>query len=424
MNFNIRAISFAVFLLFTAANYVSAGNDKEYTGQFDTALAANVEDFEQVVFKNVTAAQVKGTATFSENAHLAAGKLYNPQTGKFSVTALLVEEKNEKPQIFVDLNGDNQFGDDEKFTLNQQTEDDSYILAATVNLPVKDNLFTACPLFVRYFRTYKTEKMTDEDRLITQSTDVLARGNVDVNGKKILVQYAYSFENKTINPQIGWLGMDGNEDGKVDMDNLSPEAAKAAKETVVFRVGQSYFSTKKVDVKKNQITLREHEAKDYKRIELGIGKAFPDFQFTDMKGKKHAFSEYRGKYILLDIWGLWCPPCRKELPYLRESAKRFAGRNLELVGLNTDTDFTPDQIQKTLDENGMKWTQARLESVFDFLNVQLRIESFPTTFLISPEGKILSMSRDERGEPDLRGKDLLETLDEILPKANDIIELK
>ena len=416
MNLKIKAIVFAVFLLFTTANYVSAGNDKEYTGQFDTALAANVEDFEQVVFKNVTAAQVKGTATFSENAHLAAGKLYNPQTGKFSVPALLVEEKSEKPQIFVDLNGDNQFGDDEKFTLNQQTEDDSYILAATVNLPVKDNLFTACPLFVRYFRTYKTEKMTAEDRLLTQSTDVLARGNIDVNGKKVLVQYAYSFEDKTINPQIGWLGMDGNEDGKVDMDNLSPEAAKAAKETVVFRVGQSYFSTKKVDVKKNQITLREHEAKDYKRIELGIGKAFPDFQFTDMKGKKHAFSEYRGKYILLDIWGLWCPPCRKELPYLRESAKRFAGRNLELVGLNTDTDFTPDQIQKTLDENEMKWTQAKLESVFDFLNVQLRIESFPTTFLISPDGKILSMSRDERGEPDLRGKDLLDSLDEILPK--------
>ncbi len=416
MNFKMKAILLAVFLLLTAATFVSAGNDKEYTGQFDTALAANVEDFEQVIFKYVTADKIKGETTFSETAHLAAGKLYNPQTGKFSVPALLVEEKNEKPQIFVDLNGDNQFGDDEKFTLAQQTEDDSYILAATVNLPVKDSFFTACPLFVRYFRTYKNDKMTAEDRLMTQSTDVLARGNVDVNGKKVLVQYAYSFEDKTINPQIGWLGMDGNEDGKVDMDNLSPEAAKAAKETIVFRVGQSYFSTKKVDIKKNQITLREHEAKDYKRIELGLDKQFPEFEFTDLDGKKHKFSEFRGKYILLDVWGFWCPPCRREMPYLREAAKRFAGRNLELVGLNTDVEFSPEQVKKNLEDNGMKWTQAKLESVFDFLNVQLRIESFPTTFLISPEGKILSMSRDERGEPDLRGKDLLTTLDEILPQ--------
>jgi hypothetical protein len=36
--------------------------------------------------------------------------------------------------------------------------------------------------------------------------------------------------------------------------------------------------------------------------------------------------------------------------------------------------------------------------------------------LISPEGKILSMSRQERDEPDLRGKDLLESLDKALPK--------
>ncbi len=64
----------------------------------------------------------------------------------------------------------------------------------------------------------------------------------------------------------------------------------------------------------------------------------------------------------------------------------------------------------------MTWTQARLDSFIDLRDVQLRIESFPTTFLVSPDGKILSMSRDERGEPDLRGKDLLETLDGILPK--------
>jgi hypothetical protein len=75
-----------------------------------------------------------------------------------------------------------------------------------------------------------------------------------------------------------------------------------------------------------------------------------------------------------------------------------------------------DVLKKNLEVNDLKWTQAQLESVFDLINKQLRIESFPTTFLIAPDGKILSMSRHLRGEPDLRGKDLLETLDEILPK--------
>jgi len=65
----------------------------------------------------------------------------------------------------------------------------------------------------------------------------------------------------------------------------------------------------------------------------------------------------------------------------------------------------------------MIWTQAKFESVVDFLRLGLRVSSFPTTFLIAPDGKILSMSRNERKEPDLRGADLLDSLDEVLPKS-------
>jgi hypothetical protein len=83
--------------------------------------------------------------------------------------------------------------------------------------------------------------------------------------------------------------------------------------------------------------------------------------------------------------------------------------------MNTD-DFTPDSIKKALSENGMTWTQARHDSFTELKDFQFRIESFPTTFLVAPDGKVLSMSRHQRGEPDLRGKDLLTTLDEILPK--------
>ena len=73
-------------------------------------------------------------------------------------------------------------------------------------------------------------------------------------------------------------------------------------------------------------------------------------------------------------------------------------------------------MRKSLKDNGMIWTQAKFDSVLDFIRVQLRVTAFPTTFLISPEGKILSMGRSDRKEPDLRGRDLLESLDEVLPE--------
>jgi peroxiredoxin len=418
---NFKILSLALMLLFSSAAATFAlGGENEYTGQFDPALVAHTEEFEKVIFKHAAPENIKGEINFKKDAHLSNARIYNPQTEKFSLSALLVEDGGDEekpPSIFVDLDGSGTYSENEKYALEQSEKDNPYLWSATVNLPVKNSFFTSCPIFLQYFKRVKIEKMTAEDRLIVQSTKVLARASVDVRGKKILAQYAYSFEDKKITPQKGWLGVDANEDGAVDMNKLSPEAARAADETVVFRVGQIYVSTKKADVGKNQIVMREHEAKDYKRLELEMGKEFPDFAFTDFAGKKRRFSEYRGKYVLLDIWGFWCPPCRREIPYLREAARRFQTRNLEIVGLNTDGDEMPlDNIKRNMDANDMKWTQAQLESVFDLLHKQLRIESFPTTFLIAPDGKILSMSRSLRGEPDLRGKDLLQTLDEILPK--------
>lgn len=419
MKNHLKLTIFSLFLILSATVSTLAGGDKEYIGQFDTALIANVEDYEKIVFKHVTADAIKSETALSPRAHLTAGQFINPQLNG-SVRALLVEEEDsETPYVLVDLNNDSTFGKNEKLELKQEDKDNPYIWSTTVNLPVAGNFFKTCAIFVRYFKTFKIEKMTPQERLFTQSTEVYARGRVDVGGRKVLVQYAYSFVDKSIDFQEGWQGMDGDENGEIDMDSLSPEAAKAAralKETIVFRVGQSYLSTKKADLKKNQIVLREHEAKDYKRIELAVGKEFPEFEFTDFDGKKRRISEFRGKYVLLDVWGFWCPPCRKEMPYLREAAKRFKSRNLVLVGLNTDP-VPFEQVKRSLEENSMMWTQAKFESVFDFLNLQLRVESFPTTFLLTPEGKILSMSRQERGEPDLRGKDLLETLDEILPES-------
>ena len=409
-------ISFVIFLLTLSS--IAAGAAKggaEYTGQFDTVLVPNVEDTERVIFKFTSADKLKGKISFPEDAHFAAGRLMDPQTQDYSVLSLLVEEDGENPILFADTNGDNSLTDDEKYDLKRAKSDSPYLWNTTVELRMKDGPFKTCPIFVQYYKSYKTAKMGPEDRLVMQSTDVLTRGRVEVKSKKILVQYTYNFQKKKVDPQNGWLGVDADENGDVDMDNLSPEAAKADEETIIFRVGNLYVSTKKADVSKNQIILREHDSKDYKRSELYLGKEFPDFTFTDFDGKKRKFSEYRGTYVLLDIWGFWCPACRDELPYIREAKRRYLARNLAVVGLNTDPDFSVDSMKKALNDNGMNWTHAQFTSIVDFLRINLRVNSFPTTFLISPDGKILSMSRSERDEPDLRGKDLLDTLDEILP---------
>ncbi len=404
--------------LFLTVNFVFAKSygGVEYTGQFEKTLVPNTEEFERVISKPTASEQWKSFISDADSK-VTTAKLFNPSTGESSILSILIDGEDEdfNPVIFIDVNADNSLTPDEKFSLKRLKSDNPYLWEATISLGVKDGFFTACSIYLRYFKSVTLDKMSPGERLLTQSTEVFARGGVDVKGRKVLVQYEYKADSKKVNPQTGWLGMDIDGNGDIDMDNLSFEAAKADNESVVFKIGDTYLSTKKADISKNQIVIREHEAKEYKRLELSIGKEFPDFTFTDYEGNKKKFSDFRGKFVLLDVWGFWCPPCRKELPYIREAYKRFQGRNLEIVGLNTDEGDAVD-VKQTMRTNDMKWTVAKFESVVDFLRSGLRINSFPTTLLISPQGKIISMSREERDELDLRGQDLLKSLDKTLPR--------
>jgi hypothetical protein len=87
-----------------------------------------------------------------------------------------------------------------------------------------------------------------------------------------------------------------------------------------------------------------------------------------------------------------------------------------VFGLNTDDEYSGIDVKASMKSSQMTWPQAQKASVREMLSTNLRIHSFPATFLISPEGNIISMSRSRRDEPGLRGRDLLTTLDEILPK--------
>ena len=376
-------------------------------------LIANAEDLEDTVFKPFDRAKLKMEKPLDEDADsITAGRLYHAPQDKFSILGVLIEVDGESPVIYADLDLNGTLVEAERFEMEREPGT-SNAWRVTLNVPFQGVLYNTFPLYLEYLKNVATEEMTDADRLVMQSTEAYARGKVAVKDKEILVQYAYKPKAKKLSPTTGWLGVDADGDGEIDMDGLSPEAAKANDETIVFRAGQIYLSTKRADLEKNQITMREHQASDYKRRELRMGEEVPDFQFTDFEGKKRKFSEFRGKYVLLDFWGSWCPPCRREMPYLKAAHSRFNARDFEIVGMNTDD--SPEMLKPALKKFGATWTQAKLESIRDVIQ-SFRINSFPTTLLIDDKGKIVSMGRAHKGQPRLRGEDLLKTLDKILPE--------
>ena len=123
--------------------------------------------------------------------------------------------------------------------------------------------------------------------------------------------------------------------------------------------------------------------------------AAPDFTAKTIDGKSVSLADYRGKYLLLDFWAVWCGPCLDETPHLKAAYDAFGKHpNFAMLGLNLDANT--DEPWKYTRTNNLEWTQGFLGdwSKTD-LPANFGVSGIPAIFLIGPDGQILE--RNLRG---------------------------
>lgn len=114
------------------------------------------------------------------------------------------------------------------------------------------------------------------------------------------------------------------------------------------------------------------------------GKQAPDFALTDLNGKTHKLSDYRGKNVMLVFWATWCPPCIVEVPHLIALRDMVSKDKLAILAISNEHQ---NLVKKFVKKKKMNYTvfsgnAGHIPAPYNTIN------SLPSSFFIDSEGKI------------------------------------
>ena len=294
----------------------------------------------------------------------------------------------------------------------EQSERTAHTAGAELALSLAVPGMTAPLPFRCRVMTMMTATTGERRRFLSFSAAYRVEGHAEISGKKTLVSVPFNVARNLIDLRQGKIGVDTNGDGAIDLRGMTgPEMMFARGERVMFRVGEKYVSFESADMASRRFVLREHSAEEYPVIEIQVGTALPDFSFTDFDGKARRLSDFRGKYLLIDVWGSWCKPCVDDVPILKAAYDRFKDQGFEILGIDYEHGAAIEQVRALLKEKNVGWPNALPTTVRELVHDKWRIMGFPTLFLLNPDGVVI-----ETNSSLLRGQRLASTLERVLEK--------
>jgi len=116
-------------------------------------------------------------------------------------------------------------------------------------------------------------------------------------------------------------------------------------------------------------------------------KPVPELKFVDRRGASRSLADFRGRFVLLNVWATWCAPCREEMPSLDRLQQTLGGSDLEVVALSIDRGgvFAVETFYEELDLRALGvYVDTSAEAL-----AKLRAPGIPVTVFVDRSGREL-----------------------------------
>lgn len=139
-------------------------------------------------------------------------------------------------------------------------------------------------------------------------------------------------------------------------------------------------------------------------VRLAKGKKSPEFtNYENFNGGTNSLSDFKGKYVYIDVWATWCAPCKAQIPFLKELEKEYEGKNIEFISISVDESNAYDTWKQMVKDEALAGVQLYADNNFESQFIlDYGINAIPRFILIDPDGNIVDSDVARPSDPALK----------------------
>jgi len=112
------------------------------------------------------------------------------------------------------------------------------------------------------------------------------------------------------------------------------------------------------------------------------------FKGKTLTGKAWSLDQAKGKIVVLNVWGAWCPPCQAEMPELQKAWKSFQKQGQPVMMLGLDQRDSPSRALATVKKWKVGYPSLRDDGGQILLDLQNKVVTTPTTLVLDKQHRI------------------------------------